>query len=98
MKFFTKILDFLRGLIPSKSDKTNNEKNSSELIRNIGTEVALFSSGLRAAITVIVDGLLLLGVLSVLIYLEPMGTTIIFPFLGLTAILFQYFMTLCMEI
>ena len=31
MKFFTKILDFLRGLIPSKSDKTNNEKDSSEL-------------------------------------------------------------------
>jgi len=30
MKFFTKILDFLRGLIPSKSDKTNNEKGSSE--------------------------------------------------------------------
>ena len=31
MKFFTKILDFLRGLLPSKSDKTNNEKDSSEL-------------------------------------------------------------------
>ena len=31
MKFFTKILDFLRGLIPSKSDKTNNEKDFSEL-------------------------------------------------------------------
>ena len=32
MKFVTKILDFLRGLIPSNSDKTNNEKDSSELL------------------------------------------------------------------
>ena len=31
MKFFTKILDFLRGLLPGKPDKTNNEKDSSEL-------------------------------------------------------------------
>jgi len=39
MKFFTKILDFLRGLIPSKSDKTNNEKDSSELHEGEGVKV-----------------------------------------------------------
>ena len=32
MKFFTKILDFLRGLFPGKPDKTNNEKDSSEVL------------------------------------------------------------------
>ncbi len=32
MKFVTKILDFLRGLMPSNSDKTNNEKDPSELL------------------------------------------------------------------
>ena len=31
MKFLNKVLDFLKGLLPSKSDKTNNEKDSSEL-------------------------------------------------------------------
>ena len=32
MKFVTKILDFLRGLLPSKPDKTNNEKDFSQLL------------------------------------------------------------------
>ena len=32
MKFVTKILDFLRGLLPGKPDKTNNEKDSSEFL------------------------------------------------------------------
>ena len=44
MKFFTKILDFLRGLIPSKSDKTNNEKDSSELHEGEGDKGSAFKT------------------------------------------------------
>ena len=32
MKFVNKILDFIKDLLPGKSNKTNNEKNSSELL------------------------------------------------------------------
>ena len=32
MKFINKVLDFLKGLLPGKSDKINHEKDSSELL------------------------------------------------------------------
>jgi len=39
MKFVNKVLDFLKGLLPGKSDKTNNEKDSSELHEGEGVKV-----------------------------------------------------------
>ena len=44
MKFFTKILDFLRGLFPGKPDKTNNEKDSSELLEGEGNDNSTFKT------------------------------------------------------
>jgi len=32
MKFVNKVLDFLKGLLPGKHDKTNNEKDSSGIL------------------------------------------------------------------
>ncbi len=38
MKFVNKVLDFLKGLLPGKPDKTNNEKDSSELLEGVGNK------------------------------------------------------------
>ncbi len=38
MKFVNKVLDFLKGLLPGKPDKTNNEKDSSELLEGEGNK------------------------------------------------------------
>jgi ATP-binding cassette, subfamily B, bacterial PglK len=66
-------------------------KNSSEIIRNINNEIGLFTSGLRALIIIVIDSFLLLGVIAVLIYLEPMGTLIIAPVMALTVVAIRYF-------
>ena len=44
MKFFTKILDFLRGLIPSNSDKNKNNKDTSELLEEEGNKDSTFKT------------------------------------------------------
>ena len=44
MKFVNKVLDFLKGLLPSKSDKTNNDKNSSELHEGEGSKGSTFKT------------------------------------------------------
>ena len=50
MKFVTKILDFLRGLMPSNSDKTNNEKDPLESLEGKGGKFsALKTFALKSA-------------------------------------------------
>ena len=44
MKFVNKVLDFLRGMLPGKSDKTNNKKNSSELLKGEGNKNSTFKT------------------------------------------------------
>ena len=44
MKFVNKVLDFLKGLLPGKSDKTNNEKDFSELLEGEGSKDSAFKT------------------------------------------------------
>ncbi|MDC0239850.1 hypothetical protein OAK82_05735 [Candidatus Thioglobus sp.] len=44
MKFVNKVLDFLKGLLPGKSDKTNNEKDFSELLEGEGNKDSAFKT------------------------------------------------------
>ena len=44
MKFVNKVLDFLKGLLPSKPDKTNNEKDSSELLEGEVNKDSVFKA------------------------------------------------------
>ena len=64
--------------------------NSAQLIRNLTTEVGYFSIVLRAGSTLIVDGMVLIGVAIMLLYIEPVGTLIISIIIGVSAIVFQY--------
>ena len=44
MKFVNKVLDFLKGLLPGKPNKTNNEKGSSELLEGEGNKNSTFKT------------------------------------------------------
>jgi len=44
MKFVNKVLDFLKGLLPGKSDKTNNEKDFSEVLKGQGNKDSTFKT------------------------------------------------------
>jgi len=44
MKFVNKVLDFLKGLLPGKPDKANNEKDSSELLEGEGNKNSKFKT------------------------------------------------------
>lgn len=64
--------------------------NSAQLIRNLTTEVGFFTVVLRAGSTLIVDGMVLIGVAAILLYIEPLGTLIVSIIIGGSAIVFQY--------
>ena len=66
-------------------------KNSSDIIRNISSEIGYFTSGLRALIIIFVEGLLLVGIILILILIEPLGISVIAPFLFLTFFLIRIF-------
>ena len=44
MKFVNKVLIFLKNLLPGKSDKSNNEKDSSELLEGQGNKDFAFKA------------------------------------------------------
>ena len=50
MKFVNKVLDFLKGLLPGKPDKTNNEKDSSEFLEGeVNKDSAFKTLALKSA-------------------------------------------------
>ena len=65
--------------------------NSSQLIRNLSTEVAQLGMVARASMTVAVDGLLFTVVILILLYVEPLGTGSIFLVLTVSSIAYQSF-------
>jgi ATP-binding cassette, subfamily B, bacterial PglK len=65
-------------------------RNSSELIRNLTAEVSNLGMVLRAGITIFIDGIILISVLTLLMFIEPQGTSIIFLIIGSTALIYQY--------
>ena len=44
MKFVNKVLDFLKGLLPGKFDKANNEKDFSEVLKGQGNKNSTFKT------------------------------------------------------
>jgi len=65
------------------------QKNSSELLRNIQTEVGLFLSVSQYAITFAIEFSAAIGVAFMLIFIEPFGALIVILFLFFSAILFH---------
>lgn len=63
--------------------------NSAELIRNLTSEVANLGVILRAAAVIFIDGIILVSVFSLLVYVEPLGTISIFLVLIFSVLMFQ---------
>jgi ABC-type multidrug transport system fused ATPase/permease subunit len=66
-------------------------RNSSELIRNIIGEVHEFSEMLKSLFVLIIEITALFGIAIILLFKEPLGTTLIFIVLGLSTFLLQKF-------
>ena len=66
------------------------QHNSAQLIRNISGEVnMLINAGLNSTLIIVTEGLVLLGVLSLLISVEPMGAILVITIIGSTGIVFH---------
>ena len=66
-------------------------RNSSELYKNILTEVSGFSNATKDLISLIVELSMILGIFSTLVYIEPLGTLSLLLFLILAVGLFHFF-------
>lgn len=68
------------------------QRNSSQLIQNSFNEVAQFSRGaVRSAMTLITELLVMIGIATLLIMVEPMGALLVVLTLGLTGFSFHKF-------
>ncbi len=68
------------------------QRNSAQLIRNIVTETGMFAlTGLSAAMILLTETLVLLGIIVLLLFIEPVGAIITAITIGLVSLLFYYF-------
>ena len=67
------------------------KRNTSELIKNIQVEIYYFHDYLLSLITIIIEGGLVIAVLSTLIYIEPYGALSIGVFYGFLSLVFLQF-------
>ena len=67
------------------------KRNTSELIKNIQVEIYYFHDFLLSLITIIIEGGLVIAVLSTLIYIEPYGALSIGVFYGFLSLVFLQF-------
>tara|TARA_B110000008_G_C16964278_1_gene561338 strand:+ start:607 stop:2406 length:1800 start_codon:yes stop_codon:yes gene_type:complete len=60
--------------------------NSGQLIQNVSTEVSIFTGRFLApSLVIFTESLIVIGIISLLLFLEPLGTIILIIFLGLIA-------------
>ena len=66
------------------------QNNSAQLIRNIAAEISIFiSNGITSVMIILTEGLVLMGILSLLLLIEPYGTLIVVFLFGSAAIGFH---------
>lgn len=65
------------------------QRNSSELIRNAAFESGLFAGVISSFLYVCSDTLVMLGISSLLLFLQPLGTVVTAVVLGASTLLFQ---------
>ncbi len=65
------------------------ERNSAQLLRNIQTEVNLFNTVTQAAIALTTEASLITAVAFMLIFVEPVGASVVIAFLVISALIFH---------
>jgi ABC-type multidrug transport system fused ATPase/permease subunit len=68
------------------------QRNSAQLIRNVTTEVSMFTHAIVNALNIATETLVLLGISALLLAVEPIGTLVAVMVLGVSAWLFHYAM------
>ncbi len=66
-------------------------RNSADLIRNATTEVTLFTLVINALLLFITEILVLIGIVSILIYIQPVGAFLVVGVLGVAGLSFNRF-------
>lgn len=66
------------------------QRNSAQLIRNVTAEVSLFAVAINGVMTIVTEFLITLGVIFILLRVEPMGALIAIASLGSAAYIFYY--------
>lgn len=66
------------------------QRNSAQLVRNIIHEVSVFTSNVLAGMTLLTELLVLLGLSSLLLFVEPLGTLIVVSVLVVATSSFHY--------
>ena len=61
------------------------QRNSAQLIRNVINEVSIFGGSLSSGIILIAESLVLLGIVSLMLAIEPLGALIVVSVLGTTS-------------
>ena len=67
------------------------QRNSSQLIRNITTESEAFSGVILAVLDLMSENLVFIGIITLLIFVEPIGTIVVLITLGICGFIFYYF-------
>lgn len=65
------------------------QRNSAELIRNVSGEVSQFAASIGSALIILTEGMVVLGVVALLIAVQPVGTFLVIGVLAFGAWLFQ---------
>ena len=64
-------------------------RNSAELIRNVQTEIILFNRAAQALILLSTELSLIIGVIAMLLFIEPLGTLVVMIVLVISVIIFN---------
>ncbi len=59
------------------------QHNSAQLIRNTTNEVSMFNAVTQSALMIIAEGLVFLGIATLLLFIEPVGACLVITLLGL---------------
>ncbi len=65
------------------------ERNSAQLLRNVQTEINLFNAVAQSVIALTTEFSLIIAVAAMLIFIEPIGATVVMTFLVITALIFH---------
>ena len=65
------------------------ERNSAQLLRNVQTEINLFNAVAQSVIALTTEFSLIIAVAAMLIFIEPIGATVVMSFLVMTALIFH---------
>ena len=66
------------------------QHNSAQLFRNISGEVVMFMAAIISTLMILTESLVVVGVVSLLLFIEPLGALVVVLVLGISSLIFYY--------